>query len=276
MASCKNTSKAMQDCNAIKPKPLILNIEHLSLSINRQTILEDINLTLAEREILTLIGPNGSGKSSLIRIILGLMPATNGKVTLSRNLRIGYMPQHVKIDGLMPLSVCRFLLLGGQQKQERLCEVLDEVGALNTINAPIQSISGGEMQRVLLARALLRKPEFLVLDEPVQGVDFNGQLALYQLIQEIRDRYRCSILMISHDLHLVMAATDRVICLNRHICCSGAPETITQDPAYHNLFGTHQVALYSHNHDHSHDLHGDIIKESSIQQDNRGERKNNG
>ena len=265
----------MLECNTTKTKPLILNVDHLSLNIGKQAILEDISLTLSEGEILTIIGPNGSGKSSLVRVILGLVPATCGKVQLLNNIRIGYMPQHAKIDSLMPLTVGRFLLLGGQQKKKRLCEVLDEVGALKIINTPIQSISGGEMQRVLLARALLRKPQLLVLDEPVQGVDINGQLELYQLIQEIRDRYGCTILMISHDLHLVMAATDRVICLNRHICCSGTPEIVTKDPAYHNLFGSDQVALYSHHHDHSHDLHGDIVNEKVIHQ-KTGVRDKNG
>lgn len=256
----------MHDCDTTNSKPLILSIDHLSLTIGRHSILEDINLHLREGEIVTLVGPNGSGKSSLVRIILGLIPATSGSVHLQNSLRIGYMPQHLKIDNLMPLTVSRFLLLGGRQPPARLREVLDGVGAIQVINAPIQSISGGEMQRVLLARALLREPQILVLDEPTQGVDVNGQLALYRLIQAIRDRYGCTILMVSHDLHLVMAATDRVVCLNRHICCSGTPDVVSQDPAYRDLFGNSRFALYSHHHDHTHDLHGNVIETKTSQQ----------
>ncbi|MCF6281008.1 MAG: zinc ABC transporter ATP-binding protein ZnuC [Candidatus Polarisedimenticolaceae bacterium] len=252
----------MHNHEITNPTP-ILSVSHLSLEIGGRSILQDINLHLGEREILTLIGPNGSGKSSLVRVILGLISATSGEVNLRKNLQVGYMPQHLKIDSLMPLTVSRFLLLGGKRPQKRVHEVLSEVGASQIINTPIQYISGGEMQRILLARALLREPQLLVLDEPVQGVDINGQLALYQLIQEIRDRYGCSILMISHDLHLVMAATDRVVCLNQHICCTGTPDIVTQDPAYHELFGSRQVALYSHHHDHTHSLHGNIIKTAS-------------
>jgi len=238
----------------------ILHVDQLSLNIGDQPILSDITLQLREREILTLIGPNGSGKTSLVRIILGLLTPTKGQVRLKKGIQIGYMPQHLQVSDLIPLTVSRFLLLGGRTSQKRVMETLAEVGAEKIASAQIHTISGGEMQRTLLARALLREPQLLVLDEPVQGVDINGQVALYKLIQEIRDRYSCSILMISHDLHLVMAATDRVICLNHHICCSGTPDIVTKDPAYSELFGSSQVALYSHHHDHTHDLHGNVIK----------------
>ncbi len=242
----------------IAPLP-ILSVKHLSLDLCGKSILNNINLHLAENEILTLIGPNGSGKSSLVRVILGLLKPSSGEVQLRDNLQIGYMPQKISINNLMPLTVSRFLMLGGKISQKRVLDTLSEVGASQVVHSQIHTISGGEMQRVLLARALLREPQLLVLDEPVQGVDVNGQIALYKLIQEIRNRYGCSILMVSHDLHIVMASTDRVICLNRHICCSGTPENITQDPAYNNLFGL-QVALYSHRHDHAHELNGVIIK----------------
>jgi len=243
----------------IEPLP-ILSVKHLSLDLCGKSILQDINLHLAENEILTLIGPNGSGKSSLIRAILGLIKISTGKIELRDGLRIGYMPQKLSINSLMPLTVNRFLMLGGEITRIKALGALSEVGAEKVSNAQIHTISGGEMQRVLLARALLREPQLLVLDEPVQGVDVNGQIALYKLIQEIRNRYGCSILMVSHDLHLVMASTDRVICLNHHICCSGTPENITQDPAYNDLFGHSQVALYSHCHDHTHELSGAVIK----------------
>ncbi len=251
----------------IAPLP-ILSVKHLSLDLCGKSILNNINLHLAENEILTLIGPNGSGKSSLVRVILGLLKPSSGEVQLRDNLRIGYMPQKISINNLMPLTVSRFLMLGGKISQKRVLDALSEVGASQVIRSQIHTISGGEMQRVLLARALLREPQLLVLDEPVQGVDVNGQIALYKLIQEIRNRYGCSILMVSHDLHIVMASTDRVICLNRHICCSGTPENITQDPAYNNLFGL-QVALYSHRHDHAHELNGVIIRNKQNSLKNR-------
>lgn len=260
------SSYAKKQTTASEP---ILKVENLSLIINNKPILSGINLALSNREILTLIGPNGSGKSSLVRIILGLCAPTNGVAKLKKGIQIGYMPQQVVISDLIPLTVSRFLLLGGNTSQERVRETLAEVGASEIANSQIHSISGGEMQRALLARALLRKPQLLVLDEPVQGVDINGQIALYNLIQEIRDRYGCSILMVSHDLHLVMASTDRVICLNHHICCSGTPDIVTNDPAYNELFGNSQVALYSHHHDHTHDLHGNVINGDTNTRDHK-------
>ncbi len=259
LSSTSPTRIEMPNQQTAESTPLLL-VDQLSLNISGQTILSDINLQLREREILTLIGPNGSGKSSLVRIILGLLTPTKGECRLKKGIRIGYMPQHLQVGSLMPLTVSRFLLLGGKTSQKRVIEALAEVGASRIASAQIHTISGGEMQRTLLARALLREPQLLVLDEPVQGVDVNGQVALYKLIQEIRDRYSCSILMVSHDLHLVMASTDRVICLNHHICCSGTPDIVTKDPAYSKLFGSSQVALYSHHHDHTHDLSGNIIK----------------
>jgi zinc transport system ATP-binding protein len=170
------------------------------------------------------------------------------------------MPQRLQIDPTFPLKVKRFLSMAGEAPDGRLAELLHEVGASHVLESPLQTLSGGELQRVLLARALIRNPELLVLDEPVQGVDVHGQLGLYQLIAQIRDKHNCAILMVSHDLHLVMAATDRVLCLNRHICCSGTPETVTNHPAYLELFGPQAVqhlAIYSHDKSHRHDACAD-------------------
>ena len=227
----------------------------------RRTVLDDVGLTVAEREIVTVIGPNGAGKSTLLRILLGLTAPDRGERWLRPGIAIGYMPQRLPVDSSLPLSVRRFLRLGRPQVSttwgdDRLRAALDEVGAAEVLDTAIQSISGGEFQRVLLARALLRDPALLVLDEPVQGVDVAGQEDLFRLILAIRDRRGCGVLMVSHDLHLVMAATDTVVCLNHHVCCTGRPEAVRIDPAYLALFGAArggELAVYTHHHDHVHD-----------------------
>lgn len=232
----------------------------VGLNIRGRAILSEIDLTLCRNQIVTLIGPNGAGKSSLIRVLLGLLPAQQGRVWRKPGLRIGYMPQRLHIDETLPLTVERFITLGAAASRTKVQHVLAETGADALLNSPLQGISGGEFQRVLLARALLREPELLVLDEPVQAVDVAGQYELYRLIGDLRQRYGCGILMVSHDLHLVMAATDQVICLNGHVCCSGHPDSVARDPAYLRLFGLdgRHVAVYQHHHDHHHTLHGDI------------------
>ena len=223
---------------------------------------------------MTLIGPNGAGKSTLVRIILGLQKADSGDVWLRAGIRIGYMPQRLHIDPTLPLTVRRFLTLAQRASITRLRTALAEVGAEHLLEVPMQTLSGGETQRVLLARAMLRNPELLLLDEPVQGVDVAGQEELYQLIGSIRQRYNCGILMISHDLHIVMTATDQVLCLNRHVCCSGHPETVRTDPNYTALFGLpgrpDVLTAYSHHHDHNHDMHGDVINDSGDREDGHG------
>nr|MBP8185472.1 ATP-binding cassette domain-containing protein [Pseudomonas sp.] len=172
-----------------------------------------------------------------------------------------YMPQKLQVDASLPLSVLRFLRLLPGVDRGRALAALEEVGAAQVLDSPLQSISGGELQRVLLARALLRAPQLLVLDEPVQGVDVAGQAELYSLITRLRDRYGCGVLMVSHDLHLVMSTTDQVICLNRHVCCSGHPEQVSNDPAFVEMFGedAKSLAVYHHRHDHGHDLHGSVV-----------------
>jgi len=238
----------------------LVNAEGISLRIGDNQILDNVSFQLGAGQIITLIGPNGAGKTSLIRILLGLQKASSGTVTLAENIRIGYMPQKLAIDLSLPLSVRGFLKLADKNLDNALA-ALENVGVPHLLNSPMAHLSGGETQRILLARALLRKPQLLVLDEPVQGVDVNGQEALYKLISQIRDTSGCSILMISHDLHLVMASTDEVLCLNRHLCCHGTPEVVSADPIYTELFGV-RTAFYTHHHDHEHDLHGAVDEHS--------------
>jgi zinc transport system ATP-binding protein len=227
-----------------------------------RTVLAGVDLAVHPAEIIALIGPNGAGKTTLLRILLGLVDPDRGTVERKPSLRIGYMPQRLAIDDLLPLPVRRFLELGRPADRTALVAALAEVKAEHVIDSPIQAISGGELRRVLLARALLRDPELLVLDEPVQGVDVIGQGDLFRLILAIRDRRRCGVLMVSHDLHLVMAATDTVLCLNQHVCCTGRPEAVSRHPEYIALFGAREadaLALYTHHHDHVHDAEGHVV-----------------
>ncbi len=244
------------------PAAPLVEVRGVAVRRGGRDIVHDADLSLHSGKITTLIGPNGAGKTTLVRVVLGLIVPSRGRVTCAPNLRIGYMPQKLHIDPSLPLSVKRFLTLGGRPRAS-----LEEIQALTGIgkllHTPMQQLSGGETQRVLLTRALLRDPQLLVLDEPVQGVDVTGQAALYDLIHRIRLERQCGVLLVSHDLHLVMANTDTVICLNQHICCHGHPEQVTADPAFLELFGrtrTPPVALYTHHHDHAHDDHGDVVE----------------
>ena len=240
----------------------LIHLDGVAVSFNGQPVLDDVQLSVQPGEIVTLIGPNGAGKTTLVRVVLGLLQPDSGNVRRAPRLRIGYMPQKLHVDATLPLSVLRFLRLVPGVDRQRALAALAEVGAEQVIDSPLQSISGGEMQRVLLARALLREPQLLVLDEPVQGVDVAGQAELYRLISRLRERHGCGVLMVSHDLHLVMSATDQVVCLNRHVCCSGHPEQVSGDPAFIELFGqdAKSLAVYHHHHDHDHDLHGGVVK----------------
>ena len=227
-------------------------------------ILSHVDLDLLQGQLVTLIGPNGAGKTTLVRIVLGLLTPHEGHLHRAPDLRIGYMPQKLFVEPTMPLTVERFLQLPGPNdlKTESL---LEEVKIGHLLKQQVSRLSGGEMQRVLLARALSRKPQLLVLDEPAQGVDVNGQVEFYELINTIRAEHNCGVLMVSHDLHLVMAGTDEVICLNQHICCHGKPEHVSTDPAYLALFGRREaetLAVYTHHHNHSHDMKGAIIGDS--------------
>jgi len=243
-------------------KQVLIETKAVCLKLDGKQILDKVDMRLHKGEIVTLIGPNGAGKSTLVRVILGLIKYDSGEVRLAPKLRIGYMPQRLTIDPVLPLTVRRFLTLAQRCPESKLIEALIEVGAERLLDSAMQTLSGGETQRVLLARAMLRNPDLLILDEPVQGVDITGQEELYRLIGTIRKRHGCGILMISHDLHLVMSATDQVLCLNRHVCCSGHPDKVRLDPSYVALFGQTPVLMpYSHQHDHSHNAHGDIIDE---------------
>ncbi len=240
----------------------LLEARGVRLAFAGRQVLDGVDLTVSAGEIVTLIGPNGAGKSTLVRVLLGLVRADAGEVYRRPGLTIGYMPQRLTLDPVLPLTVRRFLQLAGRGLDDgRLQAALDEVGAGHVLANPIQQVSGGELQRVLLARALLREPQLLVLDEPVQGVDVTGQSELYALIADLRRRRHCGVLMVSHDLHLVMAATDSVVCLNTHVCCSGHPESVSRHPAYLKLFGPREaatLAVYTHHHDHIHEVDGHV------------------
>lgn len=244
-----------------KPKTLI-EAQDIHLSLSGKPILSHVDLQVPQGKIITLIGPNGAGKSTLVKVMLGLIEPNQGSIFRSEGLCIGYTPQKVSIPENMPLTVERFLTLAKGSHASEVTTVAHETGITPLLNHAMQTLSGGEHQRVLLTRALLRNPNLLVLDEPVQGVDVTGQAELYNLIARLRDERGLGVLMISHDLHLVMAATDSVVCLNSHVCCSGHPDTVSQHPAYLELFGQQSnpdLAIYTHHHDHTHDIHGDVI-----------------
>ncbi len=249
-------------------KPLI-SLSDVYMHFRNREVLSGVNINLQPGEIVTLIGPNGAGKTTLVRIVLGLQKPDSGSRNIQSGLRIGYMPQKLHVDQSMPLSVHRFLSLTGQSENEIL-SALERTSVRHVIDSPVHTLSGGEFQRVLLTRAILQKPHLLVLDEPVQGVDVNGQTELYHLITELRNEQGCSVLMVSHDLHLVMASTDQVICLNQHVCCSGHPKQVQKHPAYLKLFGreSEELAVYTHNHDHEHSVDGHIVNKKTTHKPN--------
>jgi zinc transport system ATP-binding protein len=234
----------------------LIEARALTVRAAGRVLLREVDLHVESGEIVTLIGPNGAGKTTLVRALLGIMPAQSGEVVRRPNLTIGYVPQRFDVDPVLPLTVRRFLTVSRRTRRSAIAATLAEVGAEHLGRRMLDGLSGGEFQRVLLARSLLRNPELLILDEPVAGVDVGGQLNLYDLIARIRTVRGCGVLLISHDLHLVMASTDRVVCLNEHVCCSGHPEAVVRDPAYLHLFGPRaakSLAVYTHEHDHSHD-----------------------
>jgi zinc transport system ATP-binding protein len=237
---------------------MLVRARHLSVTLGDQPVLTDVSLAVNPGEIVTILGPNGSGKSTLVRALLGLVRPTSGEVLRRPRLRIGYVPQKLALDPSLPLTVRRFLSLPARVGDAEAAAALDRVGMAGTEGRPVQGLSGGQLQRVMLARALLSRPELLVLDEPTQGLDQPGEAAFYRLIEEVRRDTGCAVLMVSHDLHVVMAASDRVICLNHHICCEGTPRVVSAAPEYRALFGLGTqgaLALYQHRHDHSHDGH---------------------
>jgi len=243
----------------LNPEPFII-AEGLEKSYGRSNVLSNVGVKILPRKIVTIIGPNGSGKTTLLKVLLGLEPADKGTVQRRAGLRVGYVPQKLVIDPILPVTVEWFLNLSAKPGSMSLMQVADETDIAHLFHMRMQTLSGGEMQRVLIARAMLCNPELLVLDEPAQGVDVTGQAMLYDLITRISKSHEASVLMVSHDLHLVMSATDHVICLNHHICCSGHPQSVRGDPAFAALFGQHvadSLAVYSHHHDHDHNHHHD-------------------
>jgi len=244
----------------IVPEFLIRGVD-LTVERAGRRLINSVSLTIAPGRIITLVGPNGAGKTTLIRVLLGLLPPDAGKVERQSGLVVGYVPQRFHVPNNLPMSVDTFLHLAGRGTALHRHEILERLAANHLRHASLHNLSGGELQRVLLARALLRQPDLLVLDEPAQGLDLHGERELYRLIAGLRDEQGCAVLMISHDLHLVMAATDEVICLERHICCTGKPEDISRHPEYLRMFGPgwEGLAFYQHRHDHHHDLHGDVV-----------------
>ena len=239
----------------------VLRAEDVSLVLGGETILDSVNFSVAAGESVTLVGPNGAGKTMLLRVLLGLIPATTGVVTRRPGLRVGYLPQAMVPDPILPMDVRRFVGIGAKEDAAGRAAALDIVGIGHLARRQVHDLSGGEMRRAMLARALLRRPDLMVLDEPVQGVDLAGQVELYHRIALAKAAQGCAVLMVSHDLRLVMAATDRVICLNRHVCCQGKPESVRGHPEYRALFGdeVESLAVYTHHHDHVHGASGEVV-----------------
>jgi zinc transport system ATP-binding protein len=235
---------------------MLIDVRDMSIRLGRKIILSHVDLRIDRGEIVTIVGPNGSGKSSLLRAILGALRPAEGTIRLKPALRIGYVPQKLHIDQTLPMSVLRFLNLPTRISPDAARSALEQAEVVDLRNAQMADLSGGQFQRVLLARALLNSPDLLVLDEPTQGLDQAGSAAFNRRIEEVRSTIGCAILMVSHELHVVMAASDRVVCLNGHVCCHGTPEHVASAPEYRALFGTGTqgaLALYRHEHNHSHD-----------------------
>ena len=234
----------------------LLEARGISVALDGAEVLSQVTLAVQPGEIVTILGPNGSGKSTLLRALLGIVALSHGNVARAPGLRLGYVPQRLAFDASLPMTVRRFLSLPHRASDAEAAAALARVGLEGTGRRQMAGLSGGQFQRVLLARALLSRPQLLVLDEPTQGLDQLGEAAFYRLIEEVRRETGAGVLMVSHDLHVVMAASDRVICLNHHICCEGTPRVVSNAPEYRALFGLGTqgaLALYQHRHDHSHD-----------------------
>ena len=243
-----------------KEKKTLLKLENAGFSKNNKWLVKGVSLEVRQGEIVTLIGPNGSGKSTTAKIALGIYKKIEGKVNKFTN-KIGYVPQRISIDWTLPIRVIDFMSLTNDPTNEQIDIALNLTGVEHLKNKSLGNLSGGEFQRVLIARAIAKQPEVLVLDEPVQGVDFKGEIALYELIKKISEKLNCGILLISHDLHVVMSATDFVVCLNGHVCCSGTPQVVAKNNEYQELFGDRAssiLSLYEHKHDHTHSQDGTI------------------
>ena len=240
----------------------LVQVEAVSVCYGAKTVLSGVSLHVERGEIVTIVGPNGSGKTSLLRAIIGAVKPARGRVAKGTGLKIGYVPQKLHIDETLPITVARFLRLQSAASGAQIEQALSQAAVPNLAKAQLSKLSGGQFQRVLLARALIGTPDLLLLDEATQGLDQRGSAAFYQQIERVRQNTGCAVLMISHELHVVMSASDRVICLNGHVCCEGTPAVVASAPEYRALFGTGTggaLALYRHEHDHGHD-HGDHVR----------------
>ena len=241
---------------------ILVKLNRAGFSLNNKWLVKGVSLQVEKGKIVTLIGPNGSGKSTTAKIALGIYKKIDGSVEKYTS-KVGYVPQKISIDWTLPLRVNDFMVLTESISNKLIDEALSLTGVIHLKDKNLGDLSGGEFQRVLLARAISKKPELLVLDEPVQGVDFTGEIALYELIKKISDELNCGILLISHDLHTVMSATDHVVCLNGHVCCSGSPKDVARNNEYKALFGeqaSQTLSVYEHKHDHEHSIDGKIKK----------------
>ncbi|MFT6776062.1 MAG: zinc transport system ATP-binding protein [Paracoccaceae bacterium] len=236
----------------------LIQASGVGVTLGATRALDGVDFAIREREIVTVVGPNGSGKTTLLRLLIGALKPQEGTITRRADLTIGYVPQKLSLDSAMPLTADRFLALGGERDAKTRAAMLDRVGAGGLGGRQLAALSGGQLQRVLLARALLRRPNLVALDEPTQSLDQIGAAAFYQLIEAVRSETGCAVVMVSHDLHVVMSASDRVVCLNGHVCCEGTPTVVSAAPEWRALFGSGTggtFALYRHDHDHGH-YHG--------------------
>jgi zinc transport system ATP-binding protein len=234
----------------------LISAKNVSVLKNQKSILENIDIQINKKDFITIIGPNGAGKTMLLKCLMGFYKPTSGMIERKEKLKIGYMPQSINVINTMPMTVKGFITVKKKYDDVSLHKVITEVNLGEIVNKQLSVLSGGEMQRVLLARSLLNNPDLLILDEPAQNLDISGQLNFYKLIQEIYSKRDISILMISHDLHLVMVSTKKDLCLYKHICCSGAPQQIAKDPEFLSMFGkdmANMMSIYQHSHDHDHD-----------------------
>ena len=236
---------------------MLIEVQNLCVGYGNKEVLRNVNLSLNKKEIVTIVGPNGSGKTTLFKSIIGSTPISSGKVLIRPNLKIGYVPQVLNIDRSLPLTVERFLSLENRRHKREALSAQQVLDSNDLLFKQISTLSAGQLQRVLLARALVNKPDVLLLDEATRGLDQPGSAAFYKKIEEIRNTTGCAILMISHDLHVVMSASNRVICLNGHICCQGEPQSVASSPEYKAMFGSNvdgTLALYQHNHDNNNQI----------------------
>ena len=234
----------------------LISAKNVSVLKHQKSILDNIDIQINKNDFITIIGPNGAGKTMLLKCLMGFYKPTSGRIERKEKLKIGYMPQSISIINTMPITVKDFITVRKEYDDISLNKVITEVSIGEIVNKQLSVLSGGEMQRVLLARSLLNNPDLLILDEPAQNLDISGQLNFYKLIQEIYSKRDISILMVSHDLHLVMVSTKKVLCLYKHICCSGEPQQIAKDPEFLSMFGkdmANMMSIYQHSHDHNHD-----------------------